>query len=56
MDWAKRETDNPHQANTKLQTDFEKKLATYLLPLPIDQRYGIKDMKTIVETIYEYIK
>lgn len=36
--------------------EFEKKLAIYLLPLPIDQRYDINDMKTIVETILKYIK
>ena len=36
--------------------DFEKDLSTFLLPLPIDQRYGINDMKTIVETIFKHIK
>jgi hypothetical protein len=35
--------------------DFEKNLSTYLLPLPIDQRYEINDMKTIVETIFKNI-
>lgn len=31
---------------------FEAKLASYLVPLPIDQRYGIKEMERIAGTIY----
>jgi hypothetical protein len=37
-------------------SNFEKDIAKYLLPLPIDQRYGIKEMKIIVDTILESIK
>jgi hypothetical protein len=31
---------------------FENKLANFLLPLPIDQRYNLDDMKFIVKTIH----
>jgi hypothetical protein len=31
---------------------FEAKLANYLVPLPIDQRYGIEEMERIASTIY----
>ena len=31
---------------------FEYKLAKYLLPLPIDQRYNEKDMQTVVNLLY----
>ena len=30
---------------------YEKKMTQRLLPLPIDQRYGIKDMNKIVKNI-----
>ena len=30
---------------------FEAKLANYLVPLPIDQRYGIEEMERIASTI-----
>jgi len=34
---------------------FEHKLTKYLVPLPIDQRYGVGDMNRIVDKIYELI-
>ncbi len=37
-------------------TDNEKYISNYLLPLPIDQRYGIEDMKRIVDTIKKEIQ
>lgn len=33
--------------------EFEKMLATYLFPLPIDQRYSIDDMEKVVEIILQ---
>jgi len=37
------------------KNSFEYKLAKYLLPLPIDQRYGKDDMKRILKIVKEYI-
>lgn len=34
-------------------TDFEYELCQHILPLPIDQRYGMKDMERIVKLIKE---
>lgn len=34
-----------------IKEDIEYKLATRLIPLPIDQRYGIEDMKRIIKLI-----
>jgi hypothetical protein len=31
--------------------DIEYKLATRIIPLPIDHRYGMKDMRRIINTI-----
>ena len=36
-------------------TDLEYQMAENILPLPIDQRYGIEDMKRIVSTLREVI-
>ena len=33
------------------ETDIEYKLATKIIPLPIDQRYGINDMNRIIEIV-----
>ena len=33
------------------EDDLEYKLATRIIPLPIDQRYGVKDMEKIIEII-----
>ena len=35
--------------------DFEKKLSKYLLPLPIDQRYDLKDMEMVAAIIIDNI-
>jgi len=37
------------------ENSFEYKLAKYLLPLPIDQRYDLEDMKKIIEIIKRVI-
>ena len=37
-----------------LGNEFETLLSEYLLPIPIDQRYGINDMKAIVKIIKKY--
>ena len=36
--------------------DWERYLSKYLIPLPIDQRYGKEDMKYISEIVLNYIK
>ena len=33
----------------------EHKFTEYLVPLPIDQRYGIEDMQVIVDTLINFI-
>ena len=35
------------------KTSVESKLAEYLLPLPIDQRYGLEDMHQILKIMHE---
>lgn len=35
--------------------EFEKKMAKYLLPLPIDQRYGEEDMFTLAQSLKEIL-
>jgi hypothetical protein len=37
------------------QGSYENKLANFLLPLPIDQRYDLKDMKRIVDVILNHL-
>ncbi len=37
------------------KNSFEYKLAKYLVPLPIDQRYGLDDMRRIVDIILAFI-
>ncbi len=40
-----------HVLTNELANDFEKDLAEYLIPLPIDQRYDAKDMKYIATSV-----
>jgi len=40
--------------NLAKENSFEYKLAKYLLPLPIDQRYKIEDMKRIINLLSDY--
>lgn len=43
-----------HVLTNEFANDFEKKLAEYLIPLPIDQRYGVEDMHYIGNKILEF--
>jgi len=45
----------PNVFNWAEENSFEYKLAKYLLPLPIDQRYDLEDMKKIIEIIKRVI-
>lgn len=38
------------------ESDVEYQMAKNIIPLPIDQRYGVADMDIIVNTIIEYKK
>lgn len=38
------------------ENDIEWQLATNLIPLPIDQRYGVKEMKRIISLIHSHIQ
>lgn len=40
-----------HVLTNELANNFEKDLAEYLIPLPIDQRYSLDDMQEMVEII-----
>lgn len=42
-----------HVLTNRLANDFEKELAEYLIPLPIDQRYEEEDMKYIASRVLE---
>lgn len=41
----------PEVLDSQSANEFEKRVSTFLLPLPIDQRYGIEDMNRIVKII-----
>lgn len=45
-----------HVLTNEMANDFEKKMAEYLIPLPIDQRYSEQDMMMIIEIINDAIK
>lgn len=42
-----------HVLTNELANDFEKDLAEYLIPLPIDQRYERSDMNYIASKVIE---
>ena len=42
-----------HVLSNELANDFEKDLAEYLIPLPIDQRYDVDDMKYMAMKVLE---
>jgi hypothetical protein len=46
----------PEVLEAKGANEFEKRISNHLLPLPIDQRYDINDMKRIVEIISREMK
>jgi hypothetical protein len=46
----------PEVLEAKGSNEFERRISTYLLPLPIDQRYDLNDMKRIVELVTMSIK
>lgn len=43
-----------HVLSNKLSNEFERGLAEYLIPLPIDQRYDIGDMEYIASTVMKF--